>query len=166
MPCLSDCRRHVRLPLVVIVCCVEIVFLTGGWQFCVVRRAPENTTVVTVELLQHSALLRRGSFPLSPTELAIEFAVLLVEVAVAGWSRHCVQSSADAVFRGCTATFLVNDDTACQWSKTRKSTIPFTWLQKTSQRTSGSGPILRSCWPPLRHPAPGTAPRLGCIFLS
>ena len=86
-----------------------------------------RTAVVSVELLHHLSPLRRGSFPLPPTELTVEFAELLVEVAVAGWSRQCLPSlrravvsvpdetvTVLAVSRGFTATFLASDDTLCQ----------------------------------------------------
>ena len=39
MPCPIDCRRDLRLPPVVIVCLVEIVFCAGGWQACAGSRA-------------------------------------------------------------------------------------------------------------------------------
>ena len=60
---------------------------------CVLEGARQNrTAVVSVELLHHLAPLRKNSFPLSPTELTVEFAQLLVEVTVAGWSRQCLLS--------------------------------------------------------------------------
>ena len=115
LPCAIDCRMHAHLPLVVLVRRVETVFLPGGWQFCVVSRASEQKQQLeTVELLHHLAPLRQGSFPLSPTELTVEFAELLVEVAVVGWSRQCSQSLRIAVTVSDVHSFLATDDTGCQ----------------------------------------------------
>ena len=66
-----------RLPLVVTVCRVGIVFLAGGWHSRAGSRAPETTAAVTVELLHHSAPLREiRCYCLRRNGLAIEFAEL------------------------------------------------------------------------------------------
>ena len=69
-----------------------------GWQFCVLEAARQSKPAVdTVELLHRLPPRRRGPFVQSPTQLAIEFAELLVEVAVTGWSRHFSQSLRSAL---------------------------------------------------------------------
>ena len=93
MPCAIDCRKHVRLPLASFAASMLFSSLEAGSS--VLGAAHQSKT--TVELLHHVTPLRRGSFPLSPTEWATEFAELLVEVAVAGWSRQCSQSVRSAV---------------------------------------------------------------------
>ena len=78
-------------------------FIAGGCT-CAFEAARQGKTVVVTAVSDQTGNSMRQASSTSQTRQ----------------SRHV------PFVKGCTATFLAKDDTACQWRETRKSTIPYT----------------------------------------
>ena len=104
VPCSIDGRGHVVLPPVVTPSVASSLFVLAGGCASVSQAARQGRRAVFTVVSDQTGQSIRQASSTSQTRQ----------------SRHL------PFVRGCTATFLASDDTACQWGETRKSMIPHT----------------------------------------